>query len=301
MLLLAGLLSLPIYFLRDRMDTEEIRKQRYWIAKTHYAKPCAILFGGDSRTFRGISPHAFEEAFGDYQALNYAYWSNGMGRPYLEGMEKMLDPDAELRLIVLGITPHSLTPRAAHCSHFLMEQARTREEILQQYYLSGISEYFAPFTLLDLKKSITGKSTPNNYRITYHPDGWVESYWIRPDTSYSAQFYETIFTGNAVSQEVVETLLEFVRRWSQMGIHVAGFRPPTSHTIRSMEKELGGFDEEKFVSLFTAAGGIWIDVPNDAYQTFDGNHLEHESAKRLSADLGRQLRDQLLPQHPLQH
>jgi hypothetical protein len=292
-LLFAALLAIPLYFTRDQMDTEEIRKNRYWIAKANNKQLYPVVFGGDSRVFRGVSPDDFESGLGGVESYNFAFWSNGMGRVYLEGMEKKVDTASDLRMIVLGVTPHSLTPNAAECSHYRYETGRSKEQVLQNFYLAKLQEIFAPYGAIELAEKVTGRSKPNNYRINYHSNGWVESYWIVPDTSYSAQFYEEIFTGNKVSQEVIGTLLEFVERWSEMDIHVVGFRPPTSHAIRRLEREKGGFSEHDFVDSFTAAGGIWIPLSNDAYRTFDGNHLEHLSARRMSEDLARLIKEQL--------
>lgn len=292
-LLLAALLALLIHLTRDEMDTEEIRKNRYWVSKSFSSKQYPVLFAGDSRVFRGISPEHFSAEINGYESYNYAYWSNGMGPIYLEGLEHKLDADSDLALIVLGVSPHSLTPRAAKCEHYIYETGRSREQVLQNLYLSRLQEVFAPFQVLPLMDKLLGKAKPVNYRITYHSNGWVESSWLKPDTSYSTQFYEEIFTDNKVSGEVVAELLEYVARWSSKGIHVAGFRPPTSEAIRSLEGEKGGFDEALFVEQFTAAGGIWIPLDNGVYKTFDGNHLEHHSAMRLSADLGKLIAEEM--------
>jgi hypothetical protein len=171
--------------------------------------------------------------------------------------------------------------------------SRSKEQVLQNLYLSKVEEVFAPYEALELTEKVFGRSKPSNYRITYHQNGWVESYWIEPDTGYSARFYKDIFTDNRISDEVIDDLLEFVERWTRMGIHVAGFRPPTSNTIRMLEHELGGFDEEEFVERFTGAGGIWIPLENDAYQTFDGNHVEHLSARRLSSNLASMILERI--------
>jgi hypothetical protein len=294
-LLAAALLALLLHQFRDEMDTEEIRKNRYWVAKTRNPNRYPVVFGGDSRVFRGISPEDFSRGMDGVDVHNYAYWSMGMGRAYLDGIGNKVDTGAGLKLIVLGITPHSLTPRAARCEHYLYEMGRPREQVLQLLYLSRLQEVFAPFRALDLAGRLLGRHTPNNYRIRYHDNGWVESWWLVPDTSYSAQFYREIFTDNRVSDEVIDGLTEYVKRWRAMGIMVAGFRPPTSHAIRQLEEEKGGFDEAGFVRRFEAAGGIWIPLDNDAYQTFDGNHLEHQSARRLSADLAAALKDRFRP------
>ncbi len=292
-LLITALLAVPLYYLRDDMDTEPIRKDRYWIAKSNNKKNYPVVFGGDSRIFRGISPDHFEAEFNGYEAYNYAYWSNGYGQVYLDGMEKKLDTTAEVQVLILGVSPHSLTSKAARCSHFRYEMGRSKEQVLQNLYFSKFQEIFAPYEALELYEKVNGNSKPNNYRITYHQNGWVESFWVKPDTSYSAQFYETIFTDNRVSEEVIEGMLEYVERWTRRGIYVAGFRPPTSYAIRKLEHELGGFMEEEFIDKFTGAGGIWIPVDNDEYQTFDGNHLDHHSAARISADLARYIMERI--------
>ncbi|MFO7935867.1 MAG: hypothetical protein R6U78_17515 [Bacteroidales bacterium] len=285
----AVLVALLVYLIRDEMDTEEIKKNRHWVVKTRNTETYDIVFGGDSRVFRGISPKHFSAEFDGLEAFNYAYWANGYGKDYLRGIEGKVDTSSELKIIVLGISPHSLTEKTARSEHYHWELRRAKEPVLQSLYLSKIREIFAPFSVIELAEKLTGKSKPNNYRITYHPDGWVESYWIVPDTSHSARFYKDLFTDDPVSDEVIGGLVEFVEKWTGMGIHVVGFRPPASRTIRQYERERGGFSESEFVERFTGAGGIWIDVPPDRYRTFDGSHLEHHSAKRLSADLAREI------------
>lgn len=289
--LLAALATLLLFLTRDEMDTEEIKKNRHWIIKTRNTETFPIVFGGDSRVFRGLSPEHFSAEFGGLGAINFAYWSNGYGKAYLEALEGKIDSTSDLKMIVLGITPNSLTLKTAKSSHYHWELSKSKEHVLQTVYLSKVQEIFAPYRANELWGKITGKSRPNNYRITYHSNGWVESYWMVPDTSHSARFYKDLFTDDMVSQEVISGLMAFVERWTSMGIHVVGYRPPASHTIRMYENEQGGFVEADFVEQFRNAGGIWIPVSPDDYQTFDGSHLEHQSAMRLASDLARQVHE----------
>ncbi|MCK5066021.1 MAG: hypothetical protein KAR16_01220 [Bacteroidales bacterium] len=291
--LFTALLAIPFYYLRDEMDTEEIKKHRHWIAKTRNSDTFRIVFGGDSRVFRGISPEHFSAEFDGIESFNYAYWANGYGKDYLEGIEKKMDSGSDFRMIVLGVSPHSLTKKTARSKHYQWEQSRSKEHVLQTLYFSKIQEIFTPYDAIELAEKLTGKSKPNNYRITYHPNGWVESYWIVSDTTHAARSYKNLFKDDPVSDEVIQGLLEFVERWTNMGIVVVGFRPPASYTIRGYERDRGGFSEVGFVERFTNAGGIWIPVSPDAYQTFDGSHLEHKSAMRLSGDLARQIRQEI--------
>lgn len=292
-IILAAMLSLLIYHSRDEMDTEELRKQQYWMAKGRNTSRYPIVFAGDSRVFRGISPEHFSAGFIDLPAYNYAFWSNGYGKEYLEGLEVKVDTGADMKMIILGISPHSLTRKAAQCHHFIDVMRQSGEKVIISAGMNRIKEVFTPFRALDLMAKVSGNAKPSNARITYHPDGWVETYWIVPDTSHAAQFYKDIFVDNPVDAKVIEGLLDFVRRWTEMGIHVVAFRPPVSHKLVEYENIDGGFVEAAFVEKFTAAGGLWLPLDKDAYQTYDGSHLEHHSAMRLSRDLARQIREEL--------
>ena len=224
-IILVALLSMLIFHSRDEMDTEVLRKQQYWMAKGRNTNTYPVVFGGDSRVFRGLSPKHFSSEFMDLAAYNYAYWSNGYGKDYLEGLEAKVDSGADTRMIILGLSPHTLTRKAARCDHYRDVMKRSGERGFVSAGMNRINEVFTPFKALDLTAKMSGKAKASGVRITYHSDGWVESYWIVPDTAHAAQFYKDIFKDNPVDQEVIKGLLDFVRRWTRMGIHVVAFRP----------------------------------------------------------------------------
>lgn len=293
--LLAALLSVPFYFLREEMDTETIKKNRHWAIKTRNTQCYDIVFGGDSRVFRGISPAHFAAELEGTRAYNYAYWANGYGEDYLKGIEGRIDTTSPMQMIVLGITPHSLTGKTARSPHYHFEINRARKSVVQTVYLSWLEEYFAPYGIIELSDKLLGKSKAQNIRIVYHDNGWVETWWVQPDTMNAAKSYRTLFEGDPVSEEVIEGLMKYVEMWSSSGIHVVGFRPPATVTIRQFEEELGGFSESVVRDRFMEAGGLWIDVSPEDYQTYDGSHLEHYSAMQFSADLARTIHE-LIPE-----
>ena len=45
---------------------------------------------------------------------------------------------------------------------------------------------------------------------------------------------------------------------------------------------MGFFDYEFIKSEFIKNGGKWIDLNSNEYKTYDGSHLERESAEKLS-------------------
>ena len=293
-LLAAALLSVPIFLARDEMETDRLRKDRFWNIKIRENRTFDIVFGGDSRVFRGISPPHFTEEFPGRKAYNYAFWANGYGTSYMEGLEGMIDTSSDLQMLVLGIPPHSLTRKSARSIHYNIELRKKKQSSFETIYMLQIRQYFAPYTLENLKRKMTGKFRAPNYRIIYHSDnGYAESWWVKQDTTRAARSYKDIFRDDPVDEEVIAGLLDKVRYWTAKGILVVGYRPPASHTIRQYEREKGGYKEADFIERFRAAGAIWIDVPPDDYQTFDGSHLDHLSAFQLSGDLARQIKAQL--------
>lgn len=293
-LLAAALLSVPIFLARDEMETDRLRKDRFWNIKIRETRTFDIVFGGDSRVFRGISPPHFTEEFPGREAYNYAFWANGYGTSYMEGLEGMIDTSSDLQMLVLGIPPHSLTQKSARSIHYNIELRKKKRSSFETIYMLQIRQYFAPHTLENLKRKMTGKFRAPNYRIIYHSDnGYAESWWVKQDTTRAARSYKDIFTDDPVDEEVIAGLLEKVEYWTAKGILVVGYRPPASHTIRQYEREKGGYKEADFIARFRAAGAIWIDVPPDDYQTFDGSHLDHLSAFQLSGDLATQIKAQL--------
>ena len=54
-----------------------------------------------------------------------------------------------------------------------------------------------------------------------------------------------------------------------------------------LENTTSGFDETFFVASFEKAGGIWIDVSQTGYPTYDGSHLNPEGALEFSHDLAQ--------------
>ena len=67
-----------------------------------------------------------------------------------------------------------------------------------------------------------------------------------------------------------------------------------------LEKELSGFNQAEFVDAFKEAGGIWIDIDPTAYDSFDGSHLQSQSALELSRDLALKIYE-IEEQKCLQH
>ena len=54
-----------------------------------------------------------------------------------------------------------------------------------------------------------------------------------------------------------------------------------------LENKLSGFNEEEFKTNLSNYGGIWIEVNQTKYLSYDGSHLDYLAAKEFSKDVAK--------------
>jgi len=278
-LVLASTLIVLIGLLRpDAMRTVS-REKWFWTWKTHSDRKFDVVFVGDSRTYRGISPESMTDILQGIRILNFGYSSGSLSALMLGEAERRLDP-AGRRIIVLGVTPSSLTPRAARDEQYRQEKNRTSSEIIENLYLSPFLTYFDPTTPIRFFEEIGSRKA--RFREAFYESGWVAGWKEPAGPPGSIGVFANDFTGNAVSPMLVDNVLRQTEAWTREGIRVYAFRPPTSRNMTDMEIRRSGFDETTFRQRFIRAGGVWIDVDRPGYRSYDHSHLDKESAETLS-------------------
>ena len=213
--------------------------------------------------------------------------------------ESKFDPGSKKKIVVLAVTPYSLTPDAAENKHYMQEKTRHREDIYQRLYINPLLIFFEPTTPFDILEAIKGKKNPLSelYYQEFHDDGWVAS-WIVPENPDKAlKSYRDSFSKTKVSSELIQQLMRQTQDWVQQGIHLFAFRPPTTEKMDQLEKQLSGFNENLFVKQFQKMGGIWLSFDRKAYHSYDGSHLRKDSAIRFSQDLAVKIRRYFLAHH----
>jgi hypothetical protein len=283
------LLSIVIFFGTAffRPDQEQnivaIRKH-FWIVKTHQSKKYDLIIYGDSRVYRGISPGPFRDDFKNYDIYNFGYSSASFSTFMLNEMEKRFKPKSDKKIIVLGITPYSLTEAARKDKQYKEELNRKKEEIIESMYLNPV----LPFKW---KSDQTDAKTNKKYEYfeEYHDDGWVASWQVPPNENRAIDSYINNFKNNVQAESLVDSLMIKIKGWKQRNITVFGFRPPVPDKMKEVELS-SGFIEKDFVTRFRKAGGIWIDLDNKNYQTYDGSHLDKESAIKISGYISKKMR-----------
>ncbi len=262
-------------------------QESFWEEKAKTTQRYDVVIIGDSRVYRGVAPMAF--AGSDSRVLNFGFSSGGMTGPLLEAGASKLDPCGK-RIILLGVSPHSLTSEAGKNEHF-KGCATAPDKLFQfspfvQFYFSKEGTDLA---LKVLEGKIDGK---RGYFQTPHEGGWIESYKNPSLPEHGVDKFREIFRQSKIDEQIVAGLMQQISEWKTQGIRVFGFRPPTNEDMERVENEHSGFDEAAFIGRLNESGGTWINLPDRfAFDVYDGSHLTGESAKQLSKQLAEAIQN----------
>jgi len=269
-----------------------VHRARFWAEKSAIRGAVGVALAGDSRVYHGLSP-AEMKGLGEGPIVNLGFSGVCLCGPYLPFVTAALaPPTAGRRTVVLGVTPHSLTPHAAKDNGYLAEAGRSRTEAFERRYIVPALDFVEPITLEDIWRRATASSQKptSRYIETFFADGWVSASLVPPKPDSALNEYSTVLASTKVDRANVDELVLTTRAWVGAGVRVVAFRPPVSPALRRLEDELAGYDEAAFRASFEAAGGHYLTFDDAAYETYDGSHLDETSARKLSRDLVGRLR-----------
>jgi hypothetical protein len=263
--------------------------ERLALLEARAAADC--LWAGDSRIGAALQADVLAAALGGRaRVCPFGFPLARFTTSYLDGMERLLGVDCTAhaltpapRIIILGITPHSVTPamntedwferlcatqRLSRLVGFRVPPPVRIDDLLRPGGLTAASAAEEPGN--EPADEISALSAPEKRARAVRR----ELAWCRRN-----------FADLRVSADLVQTLLARVARWSAAGIRVYAFRPPTSDEMLAVEACIG-FDDAAFAARFRAAGGTWLDFPQTGYETSDGHHFTPAGAAQLTRELG---------------
>ena len=271
----------------NKMDDENYKA--LFVHKVYTKQKYDIIVAGDSRIYRGISAGIIGKKL-HLKALNLGFSSGGHSKLLFDLIDEHLNMKSPYKTVILGITPASLTKRAAHNGHIKRLLNKKKEEILEYKYLFPVKLFFAPTTPYKIRKKLRHKKS-NDYRQEFNiEDGWIASWYDSPIPYRALKSYKDKFTEMKAEDDVIKNLYKQVKRWKSEGIKVYGFFVPSSVNMNELEKVVAKFDQNAFLKGFFNAGGYWINIDGQ-YWSYDGSHLEKESAVRLSENIAQKLED----------
>ncbi|MEN6576476.1 MAG: hypothetical protein ABFD90_09040 [Phycisphaerales bacterium] len=268
-----------------------ISEKRFWATKISWHHCGDMVLTGDSRILGGVSPGEMENTLTGWRILNYAFASNLYVPEYLEAVEQVLDPGSRKRVIVLGITPHSLMEDPDVTGQFFSLRSLSKRHIYIDMHFAPLLGFFNYMTFNDALKGLFPSLGKAHTRREFFADGWLSYDRQPPGEKKELKKYARTYQRIRVSAKMVAELNAFVARWTRMGIRVYAFLMPSCPEMADLEERYSGFDQHQFVEDFERAGGTWIEIDPHGYDSFDGSHLGRQAAVEFSRELAGRVRE----------
>ena len=283
------LISAGVVIIPDPI-ANDTKKDVFWTNKTHSKKRYDIVVAGDSRVYRGISPDHITAQTSGLSTINLGYSSFGFTNASLDFIESKLNNNG---IIIIGLTPYSLTPNAAKNEHYLQELNRKEIDIYKRLYLN---KYLLPFARRNYSDVFgqTIDTVKEGYYEKFHLNGWVESYKIPFDSTFALAAYDKNFKSNIITDSLTSVLIQRIKKWRNNGIMIICFRPPSTNAMEELENKISGFNEKEIADRISKAGATWLNFHNKNFSSYDGSHLHYTSAIELSKMLGRYIKEKVL-------
>jgi hypothetical protein len=298
-LILAAILVGGFSFITPKNE-EKYKSGHFWSHKTFAPAKFDIVILGDSRVYRGVSPEKMKEILPGAEILNFAY-SNGSLNPVIfNAAEEKLSQNRNKKIIVLGISANTVTGFSQGNEQYFQELTRPKEEVLERLYLNPVLYWFSATSPENLKNLFLQKKDSSFYTNKYFLNGYVASEKFPVDTTEAIPYYEDDFSKFKVEGRYLQPLMEQVAAWSQKGILVVAFRPPVSLSMQNLEDSVGMYNEELIKSGIQNSGGFWVDLNFSDYKTYDGSHLNIESANYLSEVLAKRINELITFDSPVE-
>lgn len=270
-----------------------VKSDAFWLKKTHYKKDFDLVIMGDSRAIRAFAPEAMKADLPDYRVYNFAYSGGGLNPPMYRAAQQKLDKKSGKKIILLGVTPRSLTSLSNRNVLFRKQKRIPQTEIFQQVYINPLLAFFEPVKIIGLMDMLWPNKKKEILKQEFRSSGWVASTAEPENPQKLLKPYMEYYSKTRVSQKNVVHLVKQTKKWVSKGIKVFALRVPTTAPMVALEEKHSGFDEVDLVKRFTAAGGIWIPVNPNSYSSYDGSHLNKQSAIKLSGDVARYINEKL--------
>ena len=262
-----------------------LSSDRFWSTKLGWSKNTDIVACGDSRVLNAVSPSVIESVLPVVNARNFGFSAAGYSAEYLEAAGRVVDPMSEQPTIILGITPHSLTPGACLRNTFIEEKNKPSARLAHGDSIDRTLFYFRPMDTKQFRR-LFRVSRRSKQLTELNPDGWRAVQTDHIDRENVIEHYRSqLFENNTVEWAIVDALCQAVYDWTSEGVRVFAFRPPTCTEMETVENERSGFNEDKFVRQFEQGGGIWLDLKSSDLTCYDGSHINRQSAEKLSRRL----------------
>jgi hypothetical protein len=263
---------------RSTVHHNHVADERAQLIKTLWRGTLDVVCAGDSRAHQGFAPAAMRERLPGLAIGNFGFPSCRFTPAYMAAVRATLKSAGARRAVVLGISAHALT-RTEEKDEFIQESTRPRHEVLARLAMGDFLEFFAPVDV----GLFAGTGQPGFARER-HADGWFATRVSSP-VPHSWPPDGPLYGGAKVDPRTVADMADAIRRFTAEGIRVVALRMPLPKKGAEREEREMGLDERALARAVEEAGGRWVPVDLPAHRTYDGSHLDRDSAWSFSRDV----------------
>lgn len=273
----------------DPQEDVRTRETCFFMAKAHQDRRFGAVIYGDSRGLRGLAPSVIEERLPGLRIFNFSWNAGGMNRRMYAETERLLDPDARPRAVILAPTALSFMAFKRANSQFLEFRHKPWDQVMLYRHLPQVANWFQPVSPSLYPRLILGAKPHLLLYQEFHGDGWIETDQTPFDDLNDLSRVAAQLQGNPVDLELIRDFMDQTSEWTGRGIRVFGLTVPAYPPRVALEESILGFDRTAFIASFRRAGGVWLDLPQSGFDSYDGSHLTAASARRFSDLLGQAL------------
>lgn len=252
---------------------KKMKSKKFWTIKANFPPKQDILIFGNSRIYRGINPKMDPKK---RLSFNLGFSSAGLS-PYFikKNFDRNNNPNT---IILLGVSPGSFISEGFRNEHWNEFRSKSFDENFFNKSVK-LQKIFSRFSVINLRKG----STPKYQETFDYNTGFVGSDHkiYNPEKaikSYRASYRKGLHLFNK------KLFLETVSFLKNAGYKkIFAFRVPSSFEMEQLEDTEGAYDEDFVIKSLKSIGVTWIEIPiKKDLISYDGSHLNHESANKLS-------------------
>tara|TARA_B110001450_G_scaffold256790_1_gene288732 strand:- start:1228 stop:2109 length:882 start_codon:yes stop_codon:yes gene_type:complete len=278
-------------FLRPKPMNSKASGAFFWNNKVNDTNKYNFIISGDSRTYRGVSPDEIENIIENTKAKNLGFSSGGFNEEAFNLINKYLDLDNNNNIVVIGLTPFSLTNSAYDSGH--LRSIKKKNIGFESWKINNLTKGLVFFDPI-IPSEIAARYFGYGYYHKYYDNGWVESEKYPINRDVALKLYTKQFANNKFSEKSFQVLLDNIYDLTNKNVKVFTLRMPVYYRLKALEDSLSGFNENIIKSKIISNGGLWLNIQDSLYSTYDGSHLDGESARLLSVKIAKKIKSHLM-------
>jgi hypothetical protein len=250
----------------------------------HQWRSCAdVMIVGDSAVAWTLDPRDIEKELPGLRVVNFGIAAVTLSGRYIETIERVLDPAAPARVLIVGFSEGSTNRKLSWDSFKEVDDMVANDPPrVERTWREHLEIALGARSLCSTLFGVCG----HRAITTVGTSGLVRNMRSPPDTDLLSLFAEVVLEPESTySLELLGPFFERVRGWTASGIIVVGFVTPVD-ARRAALARTRGVSYQPMLDAFVAAGGKVLELPYTA-ETFDGMHMPPGAARIYAHEIGR--------------